>query len=145
MPSFLIEILEGRTVEQKRELAKRSCAIAVEHLGVPAAEVYCRISEIKFADMFKNDRASSEFTTPDGQPVYGNEIEPRVYMKLPEDLPRESLRSFVAAMAQAYVDILGVRGIDTQQFIQAVQVEELVVGGVTCRYEYSSRGEYQYS
>lgn len=47
MPTVQIEIIEGRTVEQKRELAKKVTAAVVESINVPADAVKIIIREMK--------------------------------------------------------------------------------------------------
>ncbi|KEO85074.1 2-hydroxymuconate tautomerase [Tumebacillus flagellatus] len=53
MPFVHIEMVEGRTVEQKRELAKRVTEAVSEIAGVPAERVH-----VIFQDMKKEDYAS---------------------------------------------------------------------------------------
>jgi 4-oxalocrotonate tautomerase len=53
MPVVSIKIVEGRTVEQKRGMAKDVTAAIVKNLGCPASAVHINITDLKrenFAD-----------------------------------------------------------------------------------------------
>ena len=47
MPTVQIEMLEGRTIEQKRELAKKVTLAVMESVNVPADAVKVIIREMK--------------------------------------------------------------------------------------------------
>ena len=53
MPYVLVEMLEGRTVEQKRELVKRITEAVVDVVKVEPKEVEVRILNVKREDWAK--------------------------------------------------------------------------------------------
>ena len=53
MPYVLVEMLEGRTVEQKRELVKRITEAVVDVVKVESKEVEIRILNVKREDWAK--------------------------------------------------------------------------------------------
>ena len=53
MPYVLVEMLEGRTVEQKRELVKRITEAVVDVVKVEPKEVEIRILNVKREDWAK--------------------------------------------------------------------------------------------
>jgi 4-oxalocrotonate tautomerase len=63
MPEVYVHIVEGRTVEQKRALAKNLTDVVVRDLGVPAEAVL-----VEFVEAKKHDKAKGGFLFADRPP-----------------------------------------------------------------------------
>ena len=63
MPELYVHIVEGRTVEQKRTLAKNLTDTIVRDLGVPAEAVM-----VEFVEAKKTDKAKGGFLFADRPP-----------------------------------------------------------------------------
>jgi 4-oxalocrotonate tautomerase len=53
MPNIFIEMIEGRTIEQKRELVKKITSVIVDVLKVESGTVAIRILNVKREDWAK--------------------------------------------------------------------------------------------
>jgi 4-oxalocrotonate tautomerase len=56
MPKIFFEMLEGRTVEQKRTLAEELTKIVVDILEVPAEDIDVRFINVKYEDLARGGR-----------------------------------------------------------------------------------------
>jgi len=56
MPIVQIEMLEGRTLDQKREMVRRVCAAITESLNCPKEVVRIVIREMKKENFARGDR-----------------------------------------------------------------------------------------
>jgi 4-oxalocrotonate tautomerase len=63
MPEVYVHIVEGRTVDQKRALAKNLTDVVVRDLGVPAEAVL-----VEFIESKKHDKAKGGFLFADRPP-----------------------------------------------------------------------------
>jgi 4-oxalocrotonate tautomerase len=106
MPRVTVEMLEGRTLDQKRALAKAICAATCECFNVPINASQVRFEEVRFEDFASSGELRSDATTREGYPLYGLHLEPRITAKLSEGRPIEQKRAFVKRLAEKTAEIL---------------------------------------
>ena len=74
MPRIKVELIEGRTIEQKRLLAERVTQAAIEVFGVEPDAVTVRFEEVPAHNMAKagrlrSDTGSSDVENPEVRPA----------------------------------------------------------------------------
>ena len=63
MPFITVEMLEGKTKEQKRQLIERMTDVACETLGVDASKVFIFIEDLEKDNYGKNGKMFSDQDT----------------------------------------------------------------------------------
>ncbi|MDR1977821.1 MAG: tautomerase family protein [Synergistaceae bacterium] len=130
MPRITIEILEGRTLDQKRALAKEACALACDCLHASRENVVIRIVEVSFENFSHNGDLRSDTAAREGRAVYGKRMEPRVTVQFLEGRTQGQLEAFVTGLTDRISEILFVEKADVKIFLLEILREEIAKGGV---------------
>ena len=130
MPRFTIEILEGRTMEQKRVLTKEICDAISECLHVPLDAALLRIIEVPFESFAQGGALRSDASSKKGKPIYGSILEPRITGQFVAGHPMEEKRALVKRITQRIAPILDVLEEDVKIFMIEMQADQFASGGM---------------
>ena len=118
MTSYTLEILKGLNIEQKRAIAGATCDIATKFFNIPQHEVFLRISEVDFEDYSRNGELSGPA--------------PRIYVVYEGSYSQESLRGFIADVAEKVSEIIELAKKDIHIILVKIEKSELLKGGTGC-------------
>ena len=110
MPRSTIEILEGRTLEQKKKLVYGVCEAIEDYLYQPdiwQKGSFLRVIEINPANLSTGGEMLSEVIARGGQ--FAGKPEPRLTVQFVEDRIKsmEQKRAFIGRLTDVLVDTLG--------------------------------------
>ena len=108
MPRVTMEMLEGRTLEEKRVLAQEIGEMVREIFKVPPENVLLRFVDVKFEDFASGGELRSDASSREGKPVYGGLLEPRLTVQYVEGRTMEQLRVFVERVTNTVAKILNI-------------------------------------
>ena len=130
MPRITVEMLEGRTLDQKRALTKAISTVAAECFNIPMEYVLIRFVEVRFEDFASDNELRCDSTLKEGKPVYGKRLEPRVTIQLLEGRTLDQKRALVKHTAEKIAEILAVPLKDVLIYVLEMKKDELAFGGV---------------
>ena len=130
MPRFTIEILEGRTMEQKRVLVKEICDAISECLHVPLDAALLRVIEVPFENFAQGGVLRSDASSKKGKPIYGRILEPRITGQFVTGHPMEEKRALVKRITQRIAPILDVLEEDVKIFMIEMQPDQFASSGM---------------
>jgi len=107
MPKITIEIMKGRTIEQKRDIAEAMCATATHYFKVSPENILMRIDEIDPEEFFINGNACKDRRTP---PDHSCEEDLFITLFYVEGRSIEVLRGFAKEMTEKMSEMLGISG-----------------------------------
>ena len=129
MPRVMVEILEGRTLDQKRALVKAICEEVSKGFKVPESAVAVRISEIRFTDLGANSKLYWDASMQAKEVVYGGGAEPRITLLCIEGRSIEEKRVVVKQIAEKCAPILGVPLSDVKLFVTEMKRDQFSIAG----------------
>ncbi|WP_101910086.1 tautomerase family protein [Marasmitruncus massiliensis] len=130
MPRTTIEILEGRSLEQKRALVKQIGLSVSECFHVPTTAALVRIVEVKFEDFGSDCELRCDTSLREGKPAYGRILEPRITVQFFEGHPFEEKRALVKVMAERVAKILELPLEDVKIFLLEMKYDQMATGGL---------------
>ena len=130
MPKITFEILEGRTIEQKRELVSVLSKAVSESFKVPLDYALVRFVEVRFEDFASNGELRCDTSLREGKPVYGRKLEPRLTVQFIEGRSMDQRRMFVSTVAPEIARILDVPVRDVSIYMLEMKNDELSFGGI---------------
>jgi 4-oxalocrotonate tautomerase len=130
MPKITFEMLEGRSIAQKRELVKALSDAVEECFCVPRDYALIRFVEVPFENFASDGELRCDISLREGKPVYGRRLEPRLTVQFIEGRSLDQRRVFVKKAASAIAEILDVPLKDVLIFMQEMKNDELSYGGV---------------
>ena len=139
MPRLTIDILEGRSMEQKRALAKGLCEAITESFQLPLQEGMVRIIEIRFEDFAQGGEFRSDASLREGKLKYGDVLEPRIYVQFLEGYSHEMKQKLVKRITEVAAPVLGVTDNDVRIFLQEIPSDSFAVAGILACDESASR------
>ncbi len=130
MPRFTIEVLEGRTMEQKRALAKEICDAISECLHVPLDAALLRIIEVPFENFAQGGVLRADASSDEGKPIYGRVLEPRITGQFFAGHPMEEKRALVKRITERIAPILNVAEEDVKIFMIEMRFDQFAHNGM---------------
>jgi 4-oxalocrotonate tautomerase len=130
MPRVTVEMLEGRTIEQKRALIKEICEATCEIFNIPPTHSMVRFDEIRFEDFGISGELRCDVSLREGHPVYGNILEPRLTVLLSVGRTMDQKRAFVKRVSEKTAEILNVPLKSVVVFMLEMKLDEFAMGGV---------------
>ena len=128
MPRVTVEILEGRTPDQKRALIREIANSVINVYKVPAKGVAIRIQEVKFTDLGTGTESYWDFALHDGKVLYGSSGDPRITVTCTERSLDEK-KELVKQITDKVSEILGVPASDVKIFINEMKKDQFAIGG----------------
>ena len=129
MPRVTIELLEGRTLEQKRALIKEIGAATCEVFEIPPSHSLVRFEEIRFEDFGSGGELRSDIRVREGKPVYAAMIEPRLTILLSEGRTMDQKRAFLKRISEKTAEILEVPLRSVTAYMTEMKYDEFALGG----------------
>ena len=130
MPRTTIEILEGRTLDQKRALAKEVGEAVSECLNVPLHTALIRIDEVEFENFAQNGELRCDTSLRMKKPAFGDVLEPRITIQFFAGRPLDQKRALVKRVTEKCVRILGVMPEDVRIFLLEMPWDTLATEGI---------------
>ena len=130
MPRVTFEMLEGRTIEQKRELVEVISDAVSVCFQVPRDYALIRFIDVKFEDFASDGELRCDTSLREGKPVYGRRLEPRLTVLFIEGRSMDQRRAFVKTIAPEISRILDVPLKDVLIFMLEMKNDELSYGGI---------------
>ena len=130
MSRITIELLPGRTIEQKRVAAREACAALAEFCKVPLDQTYVRFDEVAFEDFGLNQELMSVVAEREGKPIYGLQEDPRITVHYLEGPTLDDCRVLVKRLAENVCTALGLSAQgQNNMFLLEMKPWDLSVGG----------------
>ena len=129
MSRITIELLAGRTIEQKRVAAKEACAALADFCKVPLSETFVRFDEVPFENFGTNRELRSVISEREGKPAYGVPEDPRITVFYVEGPTLDDRRVLVKRLAEKVCAALGVPPEATNMFLLEMKPCDLSIGG----------------
>ena len=129
MPRVMVEILEGRTLDQKRALVKTICEEVAKGFSVPESAVAVRISEVRFIDLGSDSKLYWDASMQAKKAIYGGAAEPRITIQCVEGRSVEAKRIVVKQVAEQCAKILGLSLADVKIFVNEMKRDQFSVAG----------------
>ena len=131
MPRLTLEILEGRTIETKRQLAKEISAAVCELFVVPDPNVFTHIMEIKPENLLHRWEPRSDTAEKAGKKIiYGDMAEPRLTVMFIEGRTQEQKKALVVRLTEILSRILEVEEADVMIYLMEMKKNDFAVGGM---------------
>ena len=107
MPKITIEIMQGHTIEEKRDIAEAMCVVATHFFKVSPENILVRIDEIHSEDLFVNGNACNA-----QQALISRSFKEELFITLfyIEGRSIEVLRGFAKEMTEKLSGILRISG-----------------------------------
>ena len=129
MPRIMVEILEGRSPDQKRALIKEISDAIVAAFKVPVQVVAVRVEDVKFTDLGNGNGNYLDFALYEGKAVYGGSGDPRITVFCTEGHSLEEKREAVKQISEKCVKILGVSLDEVKILINEAKKDQFAKGG----------------
>ena len=129
MPTINVEILEGRTLDQKRALIKEICDVITVAFKVPADAVSVRVQDMKFIDLENGDESYWDFFQHEGKVLCSGSGEPRITIFCIEGRSLEQKREAVRQISEKCAEILGISLGEVKVFINDMKKDQFSIGG----------------
>ena len=130
MPRIMVEMLEGRTMEQKKKIACDISAAVEEIYNIPKGGAAVRIAEVKFEDFACGGELRCDTSAREGNPVYGRGLEPRITLNAIAGRSAESREKLASVITDKVSATLGVNKDDVKIFFMHQPKENFAVGGI---------------
>ena len=130
MPRVTIEILEGRTLEQKRALGKEICEAIAEAFQFTTDRVAVRIIDVKFEDFATDAELCCDKSLREKRVVYGGQVEPRILIQFVVGRTLDEKRSIVKLVAERVARILDLPINDVKITLFEVNKDQFSTGGI---------------
>ncbi|WP_207654723.1 tautomerase family protein [Marasmitruncus massiliensis] len=129
MPRITVEMLEGRTMEQKRALAKEICDAVAEIFKLPTSGVAVRLMDVSFEDFACGSELYCDTSLREGKPVYGGGADPRITTQFFEGRSIEEKRALVKRLTEITAKILCIPPDKIKIFLHEMKDDQFSIGG----------------
>ena len=130
MPRVMFEMLEGRSLDVKRALAKEISQAISECYELPIKAAQVRFVEIKLEDFANSGELRWDTSLREGKPVYGRMLEPRINIQFLALYTPEMKRKLVKRITEVVIKILQVEPFDVRMYLEEMQLDQYAAGGV---------------
>ena len=130
MPRVTIEMLEGRTLDQKRALAKEIAAAIAECYQLPMRTGMVRFVDVKLEDFASGGELRWDTSLREGHIIYGRILEPRITIQCLEFYTKEMQRNLVKRISDKVSEILGANPSDVKIYMQIKKNHQYAAAGV---------------
>ena len=130
MPRVTIEMLEGRSLDQKRALAREIAAAIAECYKLPMRTGMVRFVDVKLEDFASGGELRWDTSLREGHIVYGRILEPRITIQCLEFYTREMERNLVKRISEKVSEILEAKPSDVKIYMQKMKNDQYATAGV---------------